>query len=402
MSLVIGLCYGNPVKVPLLKSERKEKDEEIITRRSEQKEYRSGSGKIIYISGERDELKYAAKELGRGMTSPTYGDLKRLKRIGRYLAGTRNMEKHLYPSWPLKLDGKHDSDWAGDNESRKSTSGVTVKFCGATILSRSVTQATIALSAPEAELSAMVTLVCEMLFLMMFLAEIGIAVTPEAGGDSTSCQAIAKKLGPSVKAKHIDTKLLWIQNYVRNKVVKLTRSPTWDNESDILTKPCDETAKFQKFRRRLGLWSEGDDEENTEAEKNFGGNVGVIANVLRVLTMAGVFEGSRAEEQNEPQENDWYAFYALGLWLFGVLIGWHTRKKWVKYKFDHFEETIQGLRERIFKVKQMYYELLDHVYIWSPHRKVMHLSCDCDSAAKLLNPQEVTICRHCVKVWPRP
>ena len=44
------------------------------------------------------------------MSKPTKQDAKRAKRVGRYLAGTRDMAGHLYPAWPITLKGKHDSD----------------------------------------------------------------------------------------------------------------------------------------------------------------------------------------------------------------------------------------------------------------------------------------------------
>ena len=42
-----------------------------------------------YISQDRTDIMYATKELSRGMSRPTVGNLKSLKRLARYLKGKK-------------------------------------------------------------------------------------------------------------------------------------------------------------------------------------------------------------------------------------------------------------------------------------------------------------------------
>lgn len=49
--------------------------------------YRKTMGKLIYLSIDRRDLKYVAKELARRMQKPRKVDMELLKSAGRYLAG---------------------------------------------------------------------------------------------------------------------------------------------------------------------------------------------------------------------------------------------------------------------------------------------------------------------------
>lgn len=45
--------------------------------------------------------------------------------------------------------------------------------------------------------------------------------------------------------KHVHTAFLWIQNYVTNGLIKLTKKHTSENLADILTKPVTATLMVQ-------------------------------------------------------------------------------------------------------------------------------------------------------------
>ena len=86
--------------VPCLKNEMKT-NEETPLQSATPFEYRSATGKMPFVDTERDDIKYATKELSRGMSAPTEEDYKRCKRLARYLSGTRDVCLHLYPTEPL-------------------------------------------------------------------------------------------------------------------------------------------------------------------------------------------------------------------------------------------------------------------------------------------------------------
>ena len=64
------------------------------------------------------------KELAKSMAKPCKGDWIRLKRLGRYLAGTPRMQVMMqWQGAQQVMVGHIDVDWAGDKEARRSTSG---------------------------------------------------------------------------------------------------------------------------------------------------------------------------------------------------------------------------------------------------------------------------------------
>eukprot|EP00971_Amphidinium_carterae_P152713 3026955-Amphidinium_carterae.1 len=89
--------------------------------------------------------------------------MKNLKQLLRYIKGTIHYRVHLAPKvryndrQEIKVDIESyaDSDWAGCNATRKSTSGAITTCWGSPLLHISRTQSTIALSSAEAELYAM-------------------------------------------------------------------------------------------------------------------------------------------------------------------------------------------------------------------------------------------------------
>ena len=98
------------------------------------------------------------------MSRPTQRSWRQLKQLERYLVGKADM------TWEYKagartdmIDGYVDSDWAGDRQQRKSTSGGLVIVGGIAVKSWSRTQRGRSLSSAEAQCYAIVTGVAEAL-----------------------------------------------------------------------------------------------------------------------------------------------------------------------------------------------------------------------------------------------
>ena len=105
---------------------------------------------------DRPDLQYAAKGVAKCMARPKQKDWLLLKRVGRYLKGAcRMVQLFEWQALPDMVAAYTDSDWAGDRESRKSTSGGLLMLGKHLIKSWSSTQKVIALSSGEAELYAL-------------------------------------------------------------------------------------------------------------------------------------------------------------------------------------------------------------------------------------------------------
>ena len=86
--------------------------------------FRAITARANYVALDRSDVQFAVKELCRKMSAPTAGDLKKLKRLGRYFLG-KPRAVALYPWQATRAvqDVFTDANWAGCKASRKSTSG---------------------------------------------------------------------------------------------------------------------------------------------------------------------------------------------------------------------------------------------------------------------------------------
>ena len=93
-----------------------------------------------------------------------------------------------------------------------------------------------ALSSREAEYSAQVKAVAERIGLQSIFRDLGLEASVEVRVDSPTAKPTASRIGVG-KVKYIHTKLLWIQEAVRDGKVKLTKIPGCRKRADVLSKP---------------------------------------------------------------------------------------------------------------------------------------------------------------------
>jgi hypothetical protein len=143
-----------------------------------------------------------------------------------------------------RLDVYSDSDHAGCIRTRKSTSGCVI-MAGCNLL-KSVCrgQAVVALSSGEAEFYALVTSASEALCEQSIASEWDVRLSINLIFDATAGAAMSSRRGLG-RVKHVHTAFLWIQNYVTNGLIKLTKKHTSENLADILTKPVTATLMGQ-------------------------------------------------------------------------------------------------------------------------------------------------------------
>jgi len=119
---------------------------------ADQSLYQSAVGSLLYLStSTRPDIAFAESNVAKFSANPTKRHWTGVKRILRYLKGTSDLGLHYTSNDVDNLVGYLDSDWAGDLDGRKSTSGYLFKLCGAPISWRSKKQTSVALSTAEAE-----------------------------------------------------------------------------------------------------------------------------------------------------------------------------------------------------------------------------------------------------------
>ena len=127
--------------------------------------YRRVTGRLLYVAGQRLDVQQAVKELAREMSSPTNIHWARLKQAMRYLVNKRTSTWKFEPTANEAQDNEFiatsDSDWGGCVKTRKSTTGIVLRYAGCTIATESRTKGCISLSSTEAEFYGMVSALFE-------------------------------------------------------------------------------------------------------------------------------------------------------------------------------------------------------------------------------------------------
>ncbi|KAA0033083.1 copia protein [Cucumis melo var. makuwa] len=217
--------------------------------------FKSLVGSLRYLTCTRPDILFSVGLVSRFMESPTTTHLKVAKRILRYLRGTLDYGLFYSSSKEFKLEGYCDSDWAGDTNDRKSTSGY-VFFIGNTAFTwSSKKQPIVTLSTCEAEYIAAASCVCHAVWLRNLLKTVGILQEDPTviHIDNKSTIALAKNPVFHDRSKHIDTRFHFIRDCISRKEVQVEYVKTEDQIADIFTKPL-KVNVFNNLRTLLGVF----------------------------------------------------------------------------------------------------------------------------------------------------
>ncbi len=203
---------------------------------AEAKLFRGLAARLNYLSADRPDLQYAAKEVARRMARPTQQDWQLLKRVGRYLIGApRAVQNFWWQSAPRAYDTFVDSDWAGCAASCRSTSGGAVKLGWHTVKTWSTTQATVAMSSAEAELFSLTKGAAVTLGLISIAKDLGMEFNATVHSDASAALAIAQRQGLG-KLRHLKVQYLWVQERLRGGDLGVKKVDGKHDPADLLTK----------------------------------------------------------------------------------------------------------------------------------------------------------------------
>ena len=195
-------------------------------------------GSLLYISVcTRPDISQAVGVLSKYMQEPTTEHWQAAKGLLRYVASTRE-QGILYGSEPNLVIGYCDADYAGDLDTRRSTTGYVFILHGGAITWLSKRQSTVAVSTTEAEYVAAAQATKEALWLRVLLADLGIVVnTFPIRADNQSALKLLKNPVVSNRAKHIDVVYHFARERVVKGDVKFDYICTDEMLADMLTKP---------------------------------------------------------------------------------------------------------------------------------------------------------------------
>lgn len=202
-------------------------------------QYSALVGSLNYLACyTRPDLSQAVRALSRYQCMPTADHWAAALGVLSYLKGTAHLKLHL-GGGSTKLLGYSDADWAGDVDSRLSTTGWVFLLGGAAISWSSKRQELVATSTAESEFTSLATAAREALWLRTLLQSLGV---PRAGAleikcDSTSAIAMAKDPILTARNKHYDVKLHFIRQRIARGEICVPYVPSKLNLADPLTKP---------------------------------------------------------------------------------------------------------------------------------------------------------------------
>ena len=225
--------------------------------------YQSIVGKLMYaMIATRPDLAFAVSTLGRFNAAPNATHLEAAKKTLRYLRKTSNVGLVFSPTPSIDLIGYCDSDWAGDLDSRRSTTGYAFLLSNGAISWKSRRQQTVALSSTEAEYMAVTDASKEGIWLRRLYNEIKLwnptlhsqdQVQPQIiMVDNNGAIELAKNPKHHDRTKHIDIRHHFVREAIESKLIELQRVDTSLNTADILTKALS-VDLYQRHAKGLGL-----------------------------------------------------------------------------------------------------------------------------------------------------
>ncbi|GJX34540.1 retrovirus-related pol polyprotein from transposon TNT 1-94 [Tanacetum coccineum] len=245
----ISTPFPTNIKLSSKMSPRSEKERMEISRVP----YASAVGSLIFaMICTRPDIAHAVGVMSRYIAEPGKKHWEAVKRILRYIKGTSDVAL-CYEESGLTVKGYVDSDYAGDLDGSKSTTGYVFTLSGGIVSWVSKLQSVVAMSTTEAEYVAAAQASKEAVWLKMLLEELGHEqdnITLFCVNQSTLY--LARNPAFHSKTKHIRVQYHFVREKVEEGTVDMQKIHTDDNVADYMTKAinCD---KFIWCRSSCGL-----------------------------------------------------------------------------------------------------------------------------------------------------
>ena len=147
-----------------------------------------------------------------------------------------------------------DSDFAGDLDDRRSTSGFAFLLGSGAVSWSSKKQPIVTLSTTEAEYIAAAFCASQCIWLRRVLEKLGHKEENSTliQCDNNSTIQLSKNSVFHGRSKHIDIRFHFLRDLTRDKIVKLSYCNSQEQVADIMTKPL-KLEQFLKLRSMLGM-----------------------------------------------------------------------------------------------------------------------------------------------------
>ncbi|GKU95895.1 hypothetical protein SLEP1_g9193 [Rubroshorea leprosula] len=244
----------NFVTTPVDKGVKLVKDPE--GKSMDSKLYKQIVGSLMYLIATRPDIMHGVSLISRYMKHPNELHLQTAKRILRYLCGTADFGLFYKKGDQTDLVGFTDSDYAGDLDDRKSTSGFVFMLRSSAISWSSKKQPIVTLSTTEAEYVAATSCAHQAIWLRRIMEELELNQHEATSIYCDNSSAIKLSRNPVLhgRSKHINVRYHFLRNLVEDGTIELIYCRTEDQVADIFTKSL-KVADFSKLRKLLGVCS---------------------------------------------------------------------------------------------------------------------------------------------------
>jgi hypothetical protein len=246
-----GLSDARPAAVPLNASVK-------LSREGDQPldvsvyPYRELVGSLMYLAVcTRPDISQAVGALARYMSAPQKQHWDAARALLRYVRGT--VEFGIRFAGSEGLQGYCDADYAGDLDTRRSTTGFVFTLGGGAISWSSRLQPTVAVSTAEAEYMAAASAVKEALWLKKLFGTFGTDVAPvHMFSDNQAAIKLIKHPIASMRSKHIDVQHHFVRERAARGEVAFEYCCSADMVADCMTKALS-VSKFNNCLAGMGV-----------------------------------------------------------------------------------------------------------------------------------------------------
>ena len=187
----------------------------------------------------RPDISFALSVLASKCRCPTYGDLRRVKHLFRFVIATKHIGLNFKRDGDFQLYVYADASYASREETRSQSGyAFTLGLGNAAFYVKSTKQQLVTLSSTEAEYVAMFHSVTEAVFLKRLLEQLGFDQDPiPVFQDNTSTIQWAQGKENFHRVKHLSVKYHYVRELLKERVIAVEYLSTIEMIADVLTKP---------------------------------------------------------------------------------------------------------------------------------------------------------------------
>jgi len=220
-------------KAPLIKADGSQPPHERTL-------YQQMIGFLMYlVTCTRPDLAFSVSFLSRFSSHPLKCHYTAVKRVFRYIAGTRFLSLKYHQSLvsvPLELYGFSDADYASCRDTRRSVTRYVFLLDSCTISWFSKKQNSVSASTTESEYMALSITARQALWYLNAFTHLGYSIPVHLRVDNTSSIYFAETLVNNARTKHIDVAYHFTREQLLRNSFTISYVPTGENTADIMTK----------------------------------------------------------------------------------------------------------------------------------------------------------------------